>query len=681
MSQPSKLRSVLEEAKEHLSSSVILADQTTLDEQVEPPTKEQPARSKLNTLLGKTSSRQKASSLFQRIGVAQRPTYDLIADRILGSDVHQHRTFLDEGSGYAEHVAERLRHLQERMEARPNDEDMVAETQGYVGVEQDGRPVWMQILDEQRGRAIHALQEDLAPPRQDDRLHATQVLDVAAPWPARLVWSNHKTFKHWFVCEENFEATQCCEVAIDHPGRRMNLLHLEAHPQSGCTHLIQATGQALLRRQEGHVLALSAADLASPDAMNSRWKDALAGATALLVDDVQEFAHAEEWNHQLGLLLDHALNLGLQVVVGGRGECASFPPSRLKELLSTAVTAEVHPPSVATLMAYGRWRCAQRNMLISDAHLAQMARMEPASWRAMDGRLEQLAMAVEQGAVLLDHDDVSKVLSPVRSSPSSVASVPQRIEDVAKTLVGEALDSVYSSLDPGGVELHMPLKPMPEDEYSPPEWDEHTFDRNRPDGFEQRLSEVVERVTPAHPSVLDVHERERYLLSDDVLPLDDIERAVDILVDLDHGIDEQLQGSNIKAQSATSELNNLEDRMVVLAQRAVDADIDELITIADELRALEERLVELDPERSPLPPFEEDVVPSRNRRVARRRSSTKKASPAEVDALDTYEPEGEWNIDGEGIEAEDLLAEESPEKNLVHLARLRHRNVLKGEEE
>ena len=42
---------------------------------------------------------------------------------------------------------------------------------------------------------------------------------------------------------------------------------------------------------------------------------------------------------------------------------------------------------------------------------------------------------------------------------------------------------------------------------------------------------------------------------------------------------------------------------MVLAQRAVEADIEELITIADELRALEERLVELDPDREPLPPL------------------------------------------------------------------------------
>jgi hypothetical protein len=102
--------------------------------------------------------------------------------------------------------------------------------------------------------------------------------------------------------------------------------------------------------------------------------------------------------------------------------------------------------------------------------------------------------------------------------------------------------------------------------------------------------------------------------------------------------------------------------MVVLAQRAVDADIEELIVLADELRIIEERLVEIDPDRQPLPPFEDE------------RTSD------EPDGLDAYEPEGEWNIDGTGIEPEDLLVQQ-PEKTVVHLSQIRPRSVLVGEEE
>ena len=116
--------------------------------------------------------------------------------------------------------------------------------------------------------------------------------------------------------------------------------------------------------------------------------------------------------------------------------------------------------------------------------------------------------------------------------------------------------------------------------------------------------------------------------------------------------------------SSTLEMQQLEERMVTLARRAVEADIEELIDIADELRVIEERLVELDPDRRPLPPLETD-------------EGTLSDDGA---TLDEYEPEGEWNIDGTGVEPEELL-EDSAEKTVVHLSRIRPRRVLVGEEE
>ena len=60
-------------------------------------------------------------------------------------------------------------------------------------------------------------------------------------------------------------------------------------------------------------------------------------------------------------------------------------------------------------------------------------------------------------------------------------------------------------------------------------------------------------------------------------------------------------------------------------------------------------------------------------------AQTYSPSPTEHE-LDDYEPEGEWNIDGTGITAEDLL-DEGSNQNIVHLARLHPRKVLVGEEE
>ena len=495
-------------------------------------------------------------------------------------------------------------------------------------------------------------------------------------------WSDRLTFRQWFVTDENMRATQACESIVDSPGGRLNPLVVVSEVHAGCSHLLHATGQALLRRQEGAVLSLSAADAVGLNGLENEWQDALSGATALVIDDVHEFGQDSEWAHQLGILLDHALNLGVQIVAGGRTHPDDFPPSRLKEVLSNASAVLLTVPSVASLMAYGSWRCAQRNLLLNDVHLARLARLEPSGWRAMEGRLEQVSIALDAGEVLLKHDDINDIVNGTHRSIKSQSQTleTQRVDDLAATLVSEAIDQVYSNVEPGGIELHSEIQPWEEDDYQPPEWDGKEFILNGDRVVDQRVSEIMESITPSRPSVLDVNERDRHLIArNERIEYGDAERAADILVDLDVAIDTRMNRSTKDTLDSSFELNRLEEQMVELAQRAVDADIDALIDIADELRTLEERLVELDPDREPLPPIEPDM-PAKNRRVVGRKSSSTQVQ--NVDELDDYEPDGEWNIDGIGISAEDLLEDSTvPDYTLVHLGRIYPKNILMGEEE
>lgn len=677
---PTKLRAELEQAKQHLRTAIDPSATTPPASEAIPPSPTgRRALSKLNTLLGTTVVPDRPLALYQQVGVAQRPTYDLIADRVLGPGLESPSSFLDTEDNYASHVAQRLTELRHRVTTQPLPE-VAATDSAFVGVEDDGTPVWSQVLDEQRGRTSSALSVDLAPPEEHEPHHPVRTLNILPSWPRRMPWSTAMTFRQWFVAEENLDATQCCEHVVDRPSSGLNPLLVLAERHAGCSHLLHATGQALLRREEGHVLWLTAADASTVDGLDSQWQDALVGASAVIVDDVDAFAFHEVWRHQLGLLLDHGLNLGVQVVVGSHQSVDEFPPSRLKDVLRSSNMTALSAPQGPSLMAFGRWRSTQRNLLISDGHLAQLSRMEPSGWRGMEQRLERLSMAMERGAVLLDHDDVTALIQGPRTTVETTDE-QRRVDDLAAQLVGEALDSVYSSVDVGGVDLHSPLPHWPEDDYSPPAWSAEDLGLGRA-SLEQRLLESVNSVEPSRPSVLDVNEREKYIVrANDPMERDDLGRTVEMLVDLDTAIDERMNLSTSSAVSSSIELQHLEERMVVLAQRAVEADIDELITIADELRTLEERLVELDPDREPLPPFEE--VSSSTATLPKRRKPERKRRPAkgkEDEALDSYEPEGEWNIDGLGIEATDLL-DESAAPRVVHLARLHPRTVLVGEEE
>ena len=673
-SSHTRLQSELEDAKRHLKTAIAAEVEPTASP-AEPAASgpQRKALSKLNTLLGTSSVPQKPLSLFQSVGVPQRPTYDAIAHRILGPNVGQPVSFLDTEDNYSTHVAKRLADLRQRLETKQLPTDAVS-VDGYVGVESDGTPVWADVLNEQRGRSSSKLSQELASSPLEDAHHPIRNLENTADWPKRMNWSSLKTFKQWFVAEENFEATRFCEHVIDLPAQSLNPLFLHSEPQSGCSHLLHATGQALLRRGEGHVLHISAADAASVDELDAQWQGALAGAIALLVDDIHEFAQSSAWNHQLGILVDHAINLGLQVVVGSRLSIDALTSSRLKDVLRASTVAHLAAPMAPSLLEYARWRCTQKNLLVSDRHLAQLSRMAPSGWRAVDARLERLAMAFEGGAVLLDHDDLGSVLEGTFTSTGELEH--QRVDDLAQRLVGDAMDTVYSSVDVGGIDLHSPLDDWAEDAYAPPEWDGVKMAAGST-ALEQRLRESVDPIEPGRPSVLDLHEREKYIVkAHEPLKHKDLGRTVDMLVDLEESIDERMNASAAVSVSSSLELQHLEEQMVVLAQRATEADIDELITIADELRFLEERLVELDPERGPLPVFDEG--PNRAGRTPGRQKQ--QVDNAAYEALDTYVPDGDWNIDARGIEAEDLLDEE-PEKVRIRLARIHPRTVLVGEEE
>ena len=113
MNEPqTKLRLALEAAKAKLEGRKVDHDLVNV---AEAPSSAIPA-SKLNTLLGTAHVPRQRVPLFQRVGVTQRPTYDLLAERVLGADV---AAYEPKQSGYADHVAARLRSMRSAASARP----------------------------------------------------------------------------------------------------------------------------------------------------------------------------------------------------------------------------------------------------------------------------------------------------------------------------------------------------------------------------------------------------------------------------------------------------------------------------------------------------------------------------------------------------------------------------------
>ena len=168
------------------------------------------------------------------------------------------------------------------------------------------------------------------------------------------------------------------------------------------------------------------------------------------------------------------------------------------------------------------------------------------------------------------------------------------------------------------------------------------------------------------PSVLDLDERDAHLVArSGRIEERDYGTAAEILTDLDETIDRRLGSFEAEFASRSTQLERLENRMAQLAQHTSTASIEELIQIADDLRHLEEELVEIDPERGPLPPFEEDVIERKKRSVGRRK---KNKSKTEATKLDSFVPEGEWDVDAASVDMLDLLGPTAPSQRKISLS-------------
>ena len=115
-----------------------------------------------------------------------------------------------------------------------------------VGVLKDGRPIWAEVLDSQRGYSSNATD------------YGMRDLSFRPKWPPVQNMSEHNTWKSWHVVEENSRASMACEKVIAKPGITMNPLLILGESGCGKSHILSAATQAMIRRQDGNVHLLSA---------------------------------------------------------------------------------------------------------------------------------------------------------------------------------------------------------------------------------------------------------------------------------------------------------------------------------------------------------------------------------------------------------------------------------------
>ena len=528
----------------------------------------QPALSKLNTLRGvKEAIDTREGNLLSRTGVKTRPTFDIVADQILGEPTSWKPSIdLEEGeTSLSQIAAKRIGEMRDRQEIEEGDEELLGESFGLL---KDGRPIWAEVLDTQRGYSTNFTD------------YGMKDLAFRPLWPPVQKLSDHKTWKSWHVVEENSRASMACEKVIEKPGITMNPLLILGDTGCGKSHILSASVQAMIRRQDGNVHLLSTSAMRGWESLPDGWQDAVAHANLIAIDDLH--LADERIATELGMMIDYALNMGVQVIATSRVDSKEWPARRLWEVMRSATSVWIRKPSSSSLITHLRRNAGGRALLLDDAMIARIVKHGGGDWRSTDAAFEKVALAVESGERIVSGDDVTSILEEVPQEMTEVELFTERedLEEIASRVISDTLDHVYTGRDVAGVELNVPIPELSDD------WEVPELTIEEKDELHEVLTST--NLTPHVTTTLTVDESDEFLIHrDDNLDSLDQVRVAETTSSIDSITDQMFERMSNEHLEQSNKLAELEQEMFELAERSRDASVEELIEIADRVGEIE----------------------------------------------------------------------------------------------
>ena len=531
-------------------------------------TTDQSSLSKLNTLRGvKEVIDTREGNLLSRSGVKTRPTFDIVADDILGETTSWKPSInLDEGeTSLSQIAAKRIGEMRERQEIEEGEEELLGESFGLL---KDGRPIWAEVLDTQRGYSTNFTD------------YGMKDLSFRPLWPPVQKLSDHNTWKSWHVVEENSRASLACEKVIEKPGITMNPLLILGDTGCGKSHILSASVQAMIRRQDGNVHLLSTSAMRGWESLPEGWQDAVAHANLIAIDDLH--LADERIATELGLMIDYALNLGVQIIATSRVDSNEWPARRLWEVMRSATSIWIRKPSSTSLITHLRRNTSGRSLLLDDAMIARIVKHGGGDWRSTDAAFEKVALAVESGERIISGDDITKILEekPLEKTEVELFTEREDLEEIASRVISETLDHVYTGSDIGGVELNTPIPELSDD------WEIPELTIEEKDELHEVLTST--NLTPHVTTTLSVDESDEFLVQrgERMDSLDQV-RVAETTTSIDSITDQMFERISNDHIEQSKQLAELEDEMYNLAERSRDASVDELIEIADRIGEIE----------------------------------------------------------------------------------------------
>ncbi len=256
------------------------------------------------------------------------------------------------------------------------------------------------------------------------------------------------TFDNFIVGSSNDLAHAACQAIAANPGTKYNPLYLYGGSGLGKTHLMQAVGNEIIKRQpSARVLYTTTETFVSEFLDSIRFKkkgfsDKYRNVDVLIVDDMQFIANKEKTQDEFFHTFNDLHQNDKQIIISSDKPPKSIPTltDRLRSRFEWGMTIDVQMPDYETRCAIITAKASLSDTELSADVVEYLATNFKTNIRELEGALNQLLAYAEMQNITPDAETAEGLLGNIKRSRPQHITAKQIIDKTARHFGVEVRD-------------------------------------------------------------------------------------------------------------------------------------------------------------------------------------------------------------------------------------------------
>ena len=263
------------------------------------------------------------------------------------------------------------------------------------------------------------------------------------------------TFDNFIVGSSNDLAHAACQAVASNPGTKYNPLYLYGGAGLGKTHLMQAVGNEILRRQSSARVLYTTIETFYKDYLESvRFKkqgyaDKYRNVDVLIVDDMQFIAGKEKSQEEFFHTFNELHQNNKQIIISSDKPPKSIPTltDRLRSRFEWGMAIDIQMPDYETRCAIINAKAAISGITLTPDVVEYLATNFKTNIRELEGALNQLLAYSEMQAITPDAEIAEGLLGNIKRVRPHHITAKQIIEKTARHFGVDAKDMCSAKRD------------------------------------------------------------------------------------------------------------------------------------------------------------------------------------------------------------------------------------------